>query len=183
LTFRQELIDHAAERGILLLPGTEITAEGCHVLVINPGFRVSPGRTYKLVDLPKLRTPDSLFVAPHPYFAVFQSLRGRLRPLLPHFDAIEFASYYSRLVDFNRRGVRDAAAAGKPLLGTSDCHTFRQFGWTYSMIDAEKKPAAIIAAVKAGRLEVRTSPMSLAMMAMVILDHFSVRKLVRLLGR
>jgi predicted metal-dependent phosphoesterase TrpH len=178
-----ELAAYAAERGILLLPGAEITVEGCHILVINPEFPVSPGRRYAWADVPGLKTPASLFIAPHPYFVIFQSLGPKVEGLLPHFDAIELASYHNRLIDFNRPARRLAARTGKPLVGTSDCHTLRQFGRTFSLIDADKTRPSIIASVKAGRVEAKSSPISLATMAYVILSQFSMRKLGRLFER
>ena len=183
VTFNEDLRAYAALKGVLLLPGAEITAEGCHVLVINPRFPVGPKIRYALADLARLKTPDCLFIAPHPFFSIFQSLRSRLHPLLPIFDAIEFASYYNRVVDFNAKAVRLAAASGKPLVGTSDCHTRRQFGRTYSLVDADKNQTSIIAAVKAGRLEYRSRSISLLTMARIVLSLFSLRKLRRLFER
>jgi predicted metal-dependent phosphoesterase TrpH len=183
VTHSPELSDHAAARDILLLPGVEITAEGCHVLVINPEFPVSPRDRFLLSDIPRLKTPGSLFIAPHPYFVIFQSLGKRVEALLPYFDAIELGSYYNRLLDFNRPARRLAARSGKPLLATSDCHTVRQLGRSYSMIDAERTVPSVIAAVKAGRIEPRATPISLAMMASIVLSQFSFRKLGRLFER
>ncbi|MCX6560106.1 MAG: PHP domain-containing protein [Candidatus Aminicenantes bacterium] len=177
------LAAYAAARGLLLLPGVEITVGGCHVLVINPEFAASPSVKYTLADIPSLKTPGSLFIAPHPYFVFFQSLGKRIEAVLPYLDAIEFASYYNRVIDFNRPAVRLAARTGKPLIGTSDCHTVRQLGRTYSLIEAEKTPESILAAVKTGRVEVRSVPISLAMMASIVLGQFSIRKLARLFER
>jgi predicted metal-dependent phosphoesterase TrpH len=180
LTHSPELAAYAEARGILLLPGAELTIEGRHVLVINPRFPVSPNHHYRLADIPALKTPDSLFIAPHPYFVIFQSLQSRLRPMLASFDAIEFASYYNRLLNFNVPAVRLAAETGMPMVGTSDCHTAWQFGRTYSLVDADRNPASIIAAVKAGRLEIRSRPISLWTMVRIVLTMFSVRKIIRL---
>jgi hypothetical protein len=182
ITRSSELSDHAAARGILLLPGVEITAEGCHILVINPEFSVSPRDRFLLSDIPGLKTPASLFIAPHPYFVIFQSLGRKVEELLPHFDAIELGSYHNRLIDFNRPARRLAARSGKPLLATSDCHTIRQFGRSYSLVDADRSLPSIIAAVKAGRIEARSSPISLVAMAAIVLSQFSFRKLLRLFG-
>jgi predicted metal-dependent phosphoesterase TrpH len=180
LTHTAELAAYASGRGLLLLPGAEMTIEGGHVLVINPEFPVGPGLRYTLADIPRLRTPDSLWIAPHPYFAIFQSLGRRIEDLLPLFDAIEIGSFHNRLIDFNRKARRLAARSGKPLVGTSDCHTRYQFGRTYSLVQADKSMASIIAAVKAGRLEVRTAPVPLARMAFIVAGQFSLRKLGRL---
>ena len=183
LSHTRDLAAHAAARGILLLPGTELTCEGCHVLVLNPGFPVSPNLSYKLSDLRRLKSPDSLFIAPHPFFTIFQSLRDRLLPLVDVFDAVEFASYYNSLIDFNRPAVRLARERGLPLVATSDSHTFRQFGRTYSLIEAEKTRESIFAAVRAGNVEIRTAPLSLPSMAGIVVEFFSWKKVLRLLKR
>jgi predicted metal-dependent phosphoesterase TrpH len=86
-------------------------------------------------------------------------------------------------VNFNAPAVRLAAAAGKPLVGTSDAHTEWQFGRTYALVDADKDLASIIAAVKAGRLEYRTRPVSLWLMARIVAELFSWRKIKRLFER
>jgi predicted metal-dependent phosphoesterase TrpH len=183
LTYDAALADYAAERGILLLPGTEITAEGCHVLVINPRFPIRPGHAYTLADIPRLKTPDSLWIAPHPFYFLFQSLHQRLYELLPYFDAVELASYHNSVLDLNNKALRAAAEAGKPVIGTSDCHTLWQFGKTYSLVQAEKNMASIIAAVKAGRIRVRTSPISVWTMVRIIFRFFTVDKFWKLFRR
>jgi len=183
LTYDETLAAYAEKRGILLLPGTEVTAEGCHILVINPGFPIRPGHDYTLADIPRLKTPDSLWIAPHPFYFLFQSLHGNLDKLLPHFDAVEFSSYHNSLIDFNAKALRAAAHAGKPVVGTSDCHTFWQFGRTYSLVDAEKNAASLIAAVKAGKVRVRTTPISVWTMIRIIFRFFTVNKLWRLARR
>jgi predicted metal-dependent phosphoesterase TrpH len=183
VTYGDDLRKYAAAKGLLLLPGAELTMENRHILVINPRFPVGPGIRYSLSDLARIKTPDSLFIAPHPFFIIFQSLGKRLPPLLPFFDAIEFASYYNRLVNFNAPAVRLAAASGKPLVGTSDAHTEWQFGRTYALVDADKDLASIIAAVKAGRLEYRTRPLSLWLMLRIVAEMFSWRKIRRLFER
>ncbi|MBM3294906.1 MAG: hypothetical protein FJY82_10320 [Candidatus Aminicenantes bacterium] len=182
-TYDGLLAAYAEKRGVLLLPGAEITVEGSHVLVINPGFPIQPGHAYTLADIPGLKTPESLWIAPHPFYFLFQSLHGDLFRLLPHFDAIEFSSYHNRLLDLNKKALRAAAEAGKPVVGTSDCHTFWQFGRTYSLVLAEKNAASIIAAVKAGKVEVRTTPITVWTMIRIIFRFFTVDKVWRLARR
>jgi predicted metal-dependent phosphoesterase TrpH len=182
-TWDKALARYAAERGVLLLPGVEVTAEGCHVLVINPRFPIRPGHSYTLDDIPTLKTDDSLWIAPHPFYYLFQSLHGKLYQLLPYFDAVEFTSYYNRILDLNRKALKAAARADKPVVGTSDCHTFWQFGKTYSFVQAEKNVAAVIAAIKAGRVRVQTEPLSVWTMIRVIVRFFTLHKFWRLFKR
>ena len=182
-TFDDALVRYADERRLLLLPGTEVTAEGCHVLVINPEFPIRPGHAYTLADIPRLKTENSLWIAPHPFYFLFQSLHRNLFKLLPHFDAVELSSYHNSVLDLNKKALKAAADAGKPVVGTSDCHTFWQFGRTYSLVQAEKTMATIIAAVKAGRVRVRTTPISVWTMVRIIFRFFTLDKCWKLFKR
>src|SRR5262249_43053412 len=66
VTFDAALRGYAEERGILLIPGVEATIEGKHVLLYN--IDVPPGRIRTFADLRRLRQPDWLVVAAHPFF-------------------------------------------------------------------------------------------------------------------
>ena len=171
---------YAEEKGILLLPGIEITLGGGHVVVINPRFPPHP-KGYALAEIRSLRSEDGLFIAAHPYFPFFPSLQRKLVPLLPWIDAVEVTSYHNALVDFNRKAVRTARLYGKPLVGDSDCHNLVQFGKTYTLVDAEKSLESIVRAVRAGRCEVRTEPISLGAMARIIGHAFTVEKMRRVI--
>ena len=48
------------------------------------------------------------------------------------------------------------------MVANSDAHVLEQFGLAYSLVEAEKTPEAIIKAIKAGRVEVVSRPLSLA---------------------
>jgi predicted metal-dependent phosphoesterase TrpH len=171
---------YAAAKGLLLLPGVEITASRAHIVVINPRF--APRRKgYDLREVPALRHEKSLFIAAHPYFPFFPSLGKRLVTILPWLDAIEFTSYHNALVDFNRAAVRTARTYGKPLVGNSDCHDLVQFGKTYTLVDAEKSLPSIVRAVRAGRCEVRTTPISTGTMVRIAVQAFTVEKMRRVI--
>src|SRR5688572_258870 len=77
VTFSAELQGYARERGILLIPGVEATVEGKHVLLYN--IDVPPERIRTFADLRRLRRPEWLVVAPHPFFPASYALRKRLR--------------------------------------------------------------------------------------------------------
>jgi len=168
----------AAGRGILLMPGVEITADDAHIVVINPAFEPRL-EGFALRDLPRLADPKSLTIAPHPFFHFFKSLQKRLFPLLPWIDAIEFTCYHNPLLDLNKSAVRAARDYGKPLVGNSDSHDLRQFGLTYTLVEADKDTASIISAVKAGRIEIRTSPMRLRSMFRLITNVATVEQVRR----
>lgn len=173
---------YAAERGILLLPGVEITASGCHIVVINPRFVPNP-RGCDLRDLAALRDEASLFIAPHPFFHFFKSLHEKLFLVLRHIDAIEFTCYHHPLLNLNKKAMRTARETGKPLVGNSDSHNLRQFGKTFTLVQAEKSLPAIVAAVKEGRCRVETVPLSLRMMLRVVVNFATVEKMRRMIDR
>jgi hypothetical protein len=56
--------------------------------------------------------------------------------------------------------VRWARAHGKPLVGNTDLHLLAQMGTTYSLVDAPRDADAICDAIRAGRVEVRSTPLS-----------------------
>jgi len=177
---RPSLDRYAEEKGILLLPGVEITLGGGHVVVINPRFSPRP-KGYGLADIRSLRSEDGLFIAAHPYFPFFPSLQRKLVPLLPWIDAVEVTSYHNALIDFNRKAIRMAHLHGKPLVGDSDCHNLLQFGKTFTLVDAEKSLESIVRAVRAGRCEVRTEPIALGAMALLFAHSLTVEKARRII--
>jgi predicted metal-dependent phosphoesterase TrpH len=168
VTAGRELKKHAEAKGVLLIPGVELTLSGKHVIVINPPFAGDPGIS-TLEELAAIRTDTSLVIAPHPFYPGFKCLWSKLVDHIAAFDAIEFSFFYSRLVNRNKPAVEVARAALRPLVGSSDCHNIWQVGSTYSLVQAEKNVPSIISAVKAGRVEVGTTPLSmLAMMRVAV---------------
>ncbi len=158
LTFDRELADYARERGILLIPGVEATVEGKHVLIYN--LHVPPERIRSFADLRRYRRPDWLVVAPHPFYPGSICLGRRLLREIDLFDAIEFSHFYTRAIDFNRAAVRLARDTGRPLVGSSDAHLPGQLSTTYSLIEAQRTVASVLSAVRAGRVQVVTRPLT-----------------------
>lgn len=159
VTFDEDLEAYARERGILLIPGVEATIEGRHVLLYN--IDVLPERIRTFADLRRLRSPEWLVVAPHPFFPASFCLRGRLLTEIDLFDAIEFSHFYTRSIDFNRPAMRLAQEVGLPLLGTSDSHLVRQFETTYSLVDADPTVASVLTAIRKGQVWIVSRPFTL----------------------
>jgi hypothetical protein len=182
ITFSRNLESYAGGKGILLIPGVEVTASNCHVLVINPQFKPNP-KGCSLAELLALKNEESLFIAPHPFFHFFKSLRSRLYPILPYFDAIEYSIYQNSYLNLNKKAERTAKFYGKPMVGTSDCHNIWQFGKTWTFVEGEKNIPSIVSAVKDGKTKVRSTPISLVMMARVLFNLITVEKLLRFFDR
>ena len=156
VTFNQDLSFYAQERGILLIPGIEMTIQRRHVLVLNPPSHKMCSDFYSLA---KLRRPETLIVAPHPYFPGTYSLNGYLLKHLHLFDALEYCHFYSPMINFNRRAVEVSRSFGFPLIGNSDAHFLSQLGTTYSLIYAEKNLEAIFKAIRQNKVKVATRPL------------------------
>lgn len=157
VTFTPDLFTYARDRGILLIPGVEITIRRRHVLVLNP----PRGRTITdFVSLSALRRPETLVIAPHPYFPGMYCLNGALLKHRELFDAIEYCHFYTPAINFNLRAVDVSKSYGIPLIGNSDTHFLFQLGMTYSLIDAEKTVESIFEAIRGNRIEVVSRPLS-----------------------
>jgi predicted metal-dependent phosphoesterase TrpH len=117
----------------------------------------------------RMKGPENLVVAPHPYFPWAPSC-GRLLDSRPElFDAVEHSHLYNGWINFNRKAVRRAAEFGLPVVGTSDAHTLAQVGYNYTLVYSEKTPEVVIAAIKAGRCELATRPLPVTVFLWVIL--------------
>ena len=156
VTFNQDLFLHAQEKGVLLIPGVELTIRRRHVLVLNP----PPHK--KCSDFPalaNLRRPETLIVAPHPYFPGRYSLNGYLLEHLEFFDALEYCHFYSQRINFNLKAAEVSQAFRLPLIGNSDAHFFSQLGATYSLVYAEKNLPSIFAAIRQNKIRIVTRPL------------------------
>ena len=156
MTFNQDLLSYAQEREILLIPGIEMTIQRRHVLVLNPPPHK---KCSDFFSLSKLRRPETLIIAPHPYFPGTYSLNGYLLKHLNLFDALEYCHFYSPMINFNQRAVEVSKSLGLPLVGNSDAHFLSQLGTTYSLIYAEKNVESVFTAIRQNKVKVTTRPL------------------------
>jgi predicted metal-dependent phosphoesterase TrpH len=173
LTFNRNLSSYAKERGILLIPGIELSIRRRHVLLLNP----PAGKTFSdFSSLSRLRRPDTLVIAPHPYFPNPRSLNGLLLKNLGVFDAIEYCHFYSpRINFFNQRAIAVSESHGLPLVGNSDTHFTFQLGTTYSLIYSEKDPEAIFAAIRQNKVDVISRPLSPVALGFILLQFANMK--------
>ena len=176
---------HAAERGIVLVPGIERTIEGRHVLLLNFSDGAEDVATF--ADLARLkRRRRGLVIAPHAYFPSTSCLRGALERHADLFDVVERNAMYTRAVDFNRRAERWAEQHGKPVVGNGDVHRLMQLGTTHTLVDAEKDADAICHAIINGHVIVESRPLSTveaARIASALVVGFDPERLVNEIGQ
>jgi predicted metal-dependent phosphoesterase TrpH len=165
ITYNGYLADYAKERGILLIPGIEVSVNNKHVLVINADESCTDIRTFD--DIRRHKDKNNLVIAPHPFFPSHISLNSKLSKYHDLFNAIEYSYFYTKNINFNKRGVEKAKEYNLALLGTSDTHRLWQLGKTYSLIEADKDPEAIIDAIRKHKVEVVTEPLNFGQMVTV----------------
>jgi predicted metal-dependent phosphoesterase TrpH len=155
-----DLSRYAAHLGITLIPGMEIAIEGrWHTLVYNFRTEVENLNTFEKV---RARSrPDTLVVAPHPYFPSFKCLWNRLERNADVFDAIEISGFHTKRLDFNRRAGRVATVYSKPLVGNGDVHQLWQLGRTFTWIYSEPGIGPVLDAIKRGRVRVESAALSI----------------------
>jgi len=165
LTFDADLAAYARKRKVLLIPGVELSLTEGHVLIYN--LDLDPSQIKSLADLDRLRRPGSLVVAAHPFFP-WNSIGERLFEHAELFDALEFAHFYAHGFNPNLRTLQAAQRLGLPLVGNSDAHLLHQLDRTYSLIQASPTVEGVIEAVKSGRIEIKTKPLSWLTMAQIL---------------
>jgi predicted metal-dependent phosphoesterase TrpH len=150
---------YARERGVVLIPGIERAIGGRHVLLLNFTKEVEHIRSFDHLATLKARS-HGLVVVPHAFYPTGTSLGRHLDAHHWLIDAIEYNAMYTRWLNFNERAEAWARARDKPLVGNTDLHRLEQLGTTYTLVDAEPDPEAICEAIRAGRVELRTEPLS-----------------------
>ena len=168
LTYSAYLRDYAWERGIVLIPGIELTVRHKHILMYNVINQLHLIKNFD--DLEQLKDTDNFFIAPHPFYPCYRSLGRHLKEWIHVFDAIELSHFYTSSFNFNKNAIDCAHQFGLPLVGTSDSHTLYQMGHTYTLIEAEKEPEAIFESIKNGNIEVVTTPLTVAHAGKILLD-------------
>ncbi len=160
---------YAAERGVVLLRGMEATVKGHHVLLLN--FPEFPPGVCTMADIAAAKTPDALVIAPHPFYPAGIAGGATLAAHRELFDAVEFSGLYTALTSrFNRHALNYARTVGLPVVGNSDTHFLWQMGYTYTLIDAPSEPAAILEAIRHGRTQLATRPLSWTQLMHFIVD-------------
>lgn len=155
----EELSGYAANLGIILIPGMEVTTERmCHTLAYN--FHAEADDLNTLKKIRKLSREDTLVIAPHAFFPGHTCLKGLLEKNLDLIDAIEYSGFHVCGLDFNRRSELLAAKSQKPLVGNGDVHYLWQLGRTFTWVYSEPGVQPILRAVKQGAVRIQKSPLT-----------------------
>jgi hypothetical protein len=169
---------YAAQRGVLLLRGMEATVGGHHVLLLN--FRDFPPGRCSMAEIVARKTPVALVIAPHPFYPAGIAGGETLAAHRSVFDAVEFSGMYTPLTRrFNQRAMTFARHAGLSVVGNTDTHFLWQLGRTYTLIDAVPEPQAVVDAIRCGRVQLVTQPLSWVHLMRFIVESGATQSTLR----
>ena len=150
-----EAVDLCEERGMVGIPGMEVTSKAGHVLALGVTETIPKGLEFE-ETLNRIRAQDGIVVIPHPFQESRSGVLANIEPeQLLLADAIEV--YNSRLLTgrANRQAKRFAKRHGMPMTAGSDAHISEMVGQAVTHIDAaERSLDAVLAAIKDGRTTV-----------------------------
>jgi predicted metal-dependent phosphoesterase TrpH len=156
------VFDYARDKGVLLIPAVEWTIHGRDVLLYNITQRDAE-TLHSFDDLRAYRQrrgDDLLVVAPHPHYPVGHSLGKELQRNLDVFDAIEHAQIHLPWYNPNQSAVALARQHKIPVIANSDSHALWMFGRHYTWADAEPTIPSIFRAIREGRVEIVSPPVT-----------------------
>ncbi len=168
--YSKKLADYAMKKGILLIPGVETHVAGKEVLLLNVR---KPGTVNNFSDLEELRKENVVVIAPHPFYPTDSCLGKDLVRNIKYFDGIEYSHFYLKNFNiFNKKAVKIAKQHNKTMIGTSDTHSFYQFGKTYSLVDSNKDIDSVLEAIRKGKVEIKTKRLSYLALSKVSISLF-----------
>ena len=163
-----EAVAYARERGVLLIPGMEAEVNRRHLVVLNLASGDLPAQpTWSEVRALRLRKPDVLVMAPHPFYPHPSCLGRTMEDHADCIDAVEWCfihvNWLHHRVNPNLRAARWAQKHGKTLLASSDAHSLRSIGRNVSTVEADELTTeAIFAGIRAGRVSFHRASLPLA---------------------
>jgi predicted metal-dependent phosphoesterase TrpH len=142
--YKEEYGRYAKERGIILIPGIELSLHKFmrenHVVVLNCSRDAEKVDSFETLRQYKKDNPEIFVIAVHPDFGFLESIGiPNLEKQIALFDAIEHSWFYSKRIDFNRKAEQIAKKYCKPFIATADMHTLEYMDADYLIADAESK--------------------------------------------
>jgi len=154
----QEAFAYARAKGILLIPGMEAEIDRRHLVVLNLAEGdLPPEPTWNQVRALRLRKPEVLVMAPHPFYPHPSCLGKTLNDHADCIDIVEWCfihvGWLPGRVNPNLRAARWAHKHGKTLVACSDAHSLQAIGRNASTVEADELTTeSLFAGIRAGRV-------------------------------
>ncbi len=158
LLFNKKLQKYAAKKDILLIPGIEFEINYKHILAINAHNDILQVNDFQKLATYKKNHPNTLIIAPHPFFPTNYCLNNDLINNILLFDAIEISWAYTKTKDYNKEAIKLAKRWHKPLVATADCHILSHLDSGYTLVEAKKDPLSITRAIRQNKIQIHSKP-------------------------
>jgi len=146
-------------KDFLLVPGTEVSSAGGHILAI--GIKECVPKNLSVPEtIDKIHDLGGMAIAAHPYagFPRFSSLKDAAKKY--RFDAIEVINGGAH-VSQNRKAYRVAKELDLPYTAGSDSHYWKDLGLIYNIIESSLSVPSLLNAIKKKKIIVRGRPLGL----------------------
>lgn len=187
--YKDDYVVYAAAKGILFLPGIELTMKKIKrndlvILNINPrqAEEIEKINSFKKMAEYKKKHPEIFILAPHPTAdRRFSMGRKKLVRNIELFDSVEHCWFYSRrLFNPNKKTKKITERYKKPFLATSDAHSLKYFNTDYILVEVNRFDVAnFFAAIKNGRFINVTKPKKIAELLWCVIN-FQLKKIILL---
>jgi predicted metal-dependent phosphoesterase TrpH len=163
-----EAIAYARERSVLLIPGMEAEVDRRHLVVLNVAKGDLPALpTWNQVRALRLRKPDVLVMAPHPFYPHPSCLGKTMTAHADCIDIVEWCfihvGWLPKGMNPNLRAARWAKRHGKTVVACSDAHSLPAIGRNCSTVEADELTAeSLFAGIRAGRVTFDRASLPLA---------------------
>jgi predicted metal-dependent phosphoesterase TrpH len=162
--------EKAEERGVVFIPGVEISADGAHVLAFEINEIVPMGLAIsETVD--RIHEQGGIAIVAHPY-SVFRTWVNGREIEEARFDGVEVANAYQFPYGWMlSKNTALARKLGLPQTGGSDAHIPRTIGRAYTILQAETRDVeGVLRALIKGGTEARGRGISLAERLKIVKD-------------
>jgi len=174
--YQPEYGQYAQERGMLLVPGIELSLNKCflvqkHVVVLNCQPEIERIKTLdELADYKKSH-PEIFILSPHPHFFFSVSLGLKtLKKYINLFDAVEYSWFYTKKINLNKKTGVIAQEYNKPMISTSDLHRLEWLNEDYALIETSALDiATVLRAIKKKQFVNVTKPKRLIELILFII--------------
>lgn len=166
-TWNMEDAAYARERGIVLLPGIELSLrsrrwypqKGKHVVVLDCDPDVENIRTFAELREYKRAHPEVFILAAHPFMYGFQAMKRYFWKYADIFDAVEYSWFHAKHFNRNIRAQKAGQKLDMPVIATSDTHLLDHFYTDYARVEvSELTPEAVFEAIRTRRFTNYSEP-------------------------
>lgn len=158
-----EYTKYAENKGILLIPGIEKTIQKRHIIILGCDADIENTRTFDELHEYKKFNPEIFIIAPHPCFPGNYSLKeNEIESNKNLFDAIEYSWFYTKHINYSKKGEVIAKSLGIPVIATSDTHDLQFLNSSYATVEAkEKQSSDIFESIRRGNFQNFSEPQKL----------------------